>query len=65
MAGTTLYAEVILPLAVEGLFTYPVPEASSGPNFPGEAGYLSLSERREYSAIVYALHHDPPEDFKP
>lgn len=65
MAGTNLYAQVILPLAVEGMFTYRVPEAFQDRITPGSRVLVSFGKKRMYSAIVYALHHDPPEAFKP
>jgi len=65
MAGTTLYAQVILPLAVEGLFTYMVPESLKGIISKGCRVLVSFGKKRVYSAIVYELHHNPPEGFKP
>lgn len=65
MAGTTLYAQVILPLAVEGLFTYVVPEALEGKISKGCRVLVSFGKKRVYSAIIYELHHNPPEGFKP
>lgn len=65
MAGTNLYAQVILPLAVEGMFTYHVPEAFQERISPGCRVLVSFGKKRIYSAIVYALHNDPPEGFKP
>jgi primosomal protein N' (replication factor Y) len=65
MAGTDLYAQVILPLAVEGMYTYHVPEALQEKISPGSRVLVSFGKKRMYSAIVYAVHHDPPEGFKP
>ncbi len=65
MAGTDLYAQVILPLAVEGMFTYRVPEALMEKISPGSRVLVSFGKKRIYSAIVYAIHHEPPEGFRP
>ncbi len=65
MSGTNLYAQVILPLAVEGMYTYRVPEELHERIRAGCRVLVSFGKKRMYSAIVYALHHDPPEEFKP
>lgn len=65
MAGTNLYAQVILPLAVEGMYTYHVPEALQERISPGCRVLVSFGKKRIYTAIVYTVHHDPPEGFKP
>jgi len=64
MAGTNLYAQVILPLAVEGMYTYRVPEELQERVSPGCRVLVSFGKKRMYSAIVYAIHNDPPEGFK-
>ena len=65
MVGTNLYAQVILPLAVEGMYTYRVPEELHERISVGCRVLVSFGKKRIYSAIIYALHKDPPEEFKP
>jgi len=65
MARSDLYAQVILPLAVQGLYTYAVPESFQDKISRGSRVLVSFGKKRMYSAIVYALHHQAPEEFKP
>jgi len=65
MAGSNLYAQVILPLAVQGMYTYAVPESFQKKISRGSRVLVSFGKKRMYSAIVYALHHQAPEEFKP
>jgi primosomal protein N' (replication factor Y) len=65
MAEPDLYAQVILPLAVQGMYTYAVPEAYQKKISRGSRVLVSFGKKRMYSAIVYALHHQRPEEFKP
>jgi len=65
MSKSTRFAEVILPLAVKGTFTYTVPEELAGHISPGSRVLVSFGKKRIYSAIVRSLHNDPPEGFTP
>ncbi|MDF1574465.1 MAG: primosomal protein N' [Bacteroidales bacterium] len=61
MSGPDLYAQVILPLAVEGLYTYQVPETLRGKVVPGSRVLVSFGKKRLYSAIVRTVHQEAPE----
>jgi primosomal protein N' (replication factor Y) (superfamily II helicase) len=65
MSGPDLYAQVILPLAVEGFYTYLVPEALQKRIRPGSRILVSFGKKRIYSAIVHSLQKEPPEGFQP
>jgi primosomal protein N' (replication factor Y) len=65
MSGTDLFAHVILPLAVEGTFTYVVPESLTEKIFPGSRVLVSFGKKRIYTAIVHSLHNTPPDGFTP
>jgi primosomal protein N' (replication factor Y) len=65
MAGRDLYARVILPLAVEGMFTYRIPEAFQKKISPGSRVLVSFGKKRIYSALVYAIDQEAPEAFTP
>ncbi|MCD8185733.1 MAG: DEAD/DEAH box helicase family protein, partial [Rikenellaceae bacterium] len=60
MAGTELYADVILPLAIEGTYTYTVPEALTDTIQHGARVVVPLGPRKYYTGIVYRVHGDKP-----
>lgn len=64
MSDSALYARVIMPLAVEGTFTYSVPGNMSQKIAPGSRVLVSFGKRRIYSAIVHSLTNSPPGEFK-
>jgi primosomal protein N' (replication factor Y) len=55
-----LYADIILPLAVRGRFTYMVPEDIIDKVKPGMRVVVPFSSNRLYTGIVCALHDRPP-----
>ncbi|MDX2430641.1 MAG: primosomal protein N', partial [Bacteroides sp.] len=65
MSNNPRYAEVIIPLAVEGVFTYAIPEHLSGDVVPGTRVLVSFGKRRIYSAVIRSIKEVPPEGFKP
>jgi primosomal protein N' (replication factor Y) len=60
MSGSDLYVQVILPLAVEGFYTYRVPEALKKRVGPGSRVLVSFGKKKMYSAIVRSLVREPP-----
>lgn len=64
MSGSDLYVQVILPLAVEGLYTYQVPEALKKRVRPGSRVLVSFGKKKIYSAIVRSLVRQPPQEFQ-
>jgi len=64
MSGPDLFAQVILPLAVEGFYTYQVPEALHERIVPGSRVLVPFGKKRIYSAIVRSVQQEPPEGFK-
>ncbi len=64
MARELLYADVILPLALQGTFTYCVPEDMINRVKPGARVVVSFGKRRLFSALVYRLHNRPPQNFQ-
>ncbi len=65
MSGPVLYAQVILPLAVEGTFTYSVPVEFADKLSKGSRVLVSFGKKRVYSAIVHSLHAITPDGFTP
>ncbi len=59
-----MYAQVILPLAVEGFYTYLIPEALRERIVPGSRVLVSFGKKRIYSAIVHSFQNEPPEGFQ-
>jgi primosomal protein N' (replication factor Y) len=64
--GITICAEVILPLAVRGTFTYKVPESLKEKVIPGRLVIVAFGAKKQYSAIVKSVYArpDPGEEFK-
>lgn len=54
------YAEVILPLAVQGTFTYLVPEEMQCDISTGSRVYVPFGPRKLYTGIVADLHTNTP-----
>ncbi len=65
MTGENLFARVILPLAVEGTFTYAVPDTLRDRVSPGSRVLVSFGRKRIYTAIIQSMGSEPPEGFVP
>ncbi len=59
------YARVILPLAVEGTFTYRVPTGMKNSAGPGIRVLVSFGKKRIYPAIVHSLQDTLPDQIRP
>ena len=57
---TQTYADVLLPLAVPGAFTYRVPPSLAGSTRTGSRVVVPFGKRKFYTGIVVRLHGDPP-----
>jgi primosomal protein N' (replication factor Y) len=55
------FADVILPLAAKGKFTYSIPEAMDGSVMPGVRVLVQLGKKRLFTGIVNRVHNDKPE----
>ena len=56
------YADVILPLPLEGCFTYLVPEEFRGKVLPGMRVVVQFGAKKFYSAIVRLVHSNKPDN---
>ena len=56
----TLFADIILPLAVRGRFTYTVPAEFSSYVKPGVRVTVPFGNKNLYSGIVLRTHYNPP-----
>ena len=52
------FADIILPLAVKGTFTYGIPEEMDGKISPGSRVLVQFGKKKLYSGIVYRIHND-------
>ena len=59
------YVQVILPLAVEGTFTYSVPASMADRVVTGSRVLVPFGKKRIYSAVVCSVGGDPPEGVVP
>lgn len=55
------FADIILPLAVKGNFTYLIPVELTGAVSRGVRVLVQLGNRKLYSGIVSDIHNNPPE----
>ncbi|MFM7671084.1 MAG: primosomal protein N' [Bacteroidota bacterium] len=63
--GSSLYAEVIVPIAVPQNFTWSVPEEWREQIGVGKRVEVNLGNRRRYAGIVKTLHTQKPVGFHP
>jgi primosomal protein N' (replication factor Y) len=54
------FADIILPLAVKGTFTYMIPEELTDSIFPGSRILVQFGRDKLYSGIVYRIHNENP-----
>jgi len=59
--ASQLYADVILPLALQATYTYSVPFEMEKMIQPGVRVVVSFGQRRLYSALVYRVHSEKPQ----
>jgi primosomal protein N' (replication factor Y) (superfamily II helicase) len=55
------FADIILPLAVKGRFTYSVPESLIDKILPGSRVVVQFGSRKLYSGIVMRIHSEKPD----
>lgn len=58
------YADIILPFAVKGIFTYSIPEELPERIVPGMRVLVQFGNRKLYSGIVCRIHDDSPSGVK-
>jgi primosomal protein N' (replication factor Y) len=57
------FAEVILPVAVQGTFTYRVPSDYIDAVKPGQRIAVQFGKKKIYTAVIVSLHQDPPKGY--
>jgi primosomal protein N' (replication factor Y) (superfamily II helicase) len=63
MERTTLFADVILPLPVPGLFTYRVPYEMNGTIEKWKRVVVQFGKKKIYTAVVVNIHEVPPKNY--
>ena len=59
-----MYADIVLPLPLEGLFTYAVPAALEGNVKRGMRVLVPFGRSKNYVGIVSRLHHEKPQGYE-
>ena len=54
------YADIILPVAVKGRFTYSIPDYLASSVKPGVRAIVQFGNKRLYSGIVCRIHDEAP-----
>lgn len=58
------FVDVILPLPLDGLFTYSIPDGMSGRILPGMRLCVQFGRSRNYTALAVRTHHSEPSGYK-
>lgn len=61
MERTTLFADVLLPLALPGYFTYRIPFEMNDKVMPGQRVSVQFGKKKIYSALVRRIHENAPD----
>jgi primosomal protein N' (replication factor Y) (superfamily II helicase) len=59
------YANVVLPLAIKGTYTYKIPDAPEFPVRIGARVIVPFGKKKIYSGIVWKMHTESPDRYKP
>ncbi len=54
------FADIVLPLAIKGRFTYRIPQSMQGTIIPGLRVMVQFGNKKLYSGIVSRVHNEPP-----
>lgn len=63
MERTTLFVDVILPLALPGFYTYRVPFELNDSIKTGVRVVVQFGKRKIYTALVYRIHEEVPQGY--
>ncbi len=64
MTRKTLFADVLLPLAVPNLYTYRVPYELNEAAMPGVRALVQFGKNKFYTALIKTVHENPPEKYQ-
>ncbi|MCD4772065.1 MAG: primosomal protein N' [Bacteroidales bacterium] len=63
MERTTLFVDVLLPLPIEGTFTYRVPFSLNDEIKKGQRVVVQFGRKKIYTAVVLKVHENPPQGY--
>ncbi len=58
------FVNIILPLNLNRLYTYRVPEDLSKDIAVGKRVSIQFGKKKVYSALIHSIHHQPPKDYE-
>lgn len=61
----TFFADVLLPLSVEGYFTYRIPHEMVEEVAPGKRVVVQFGRQKIYTALVRRVHENIPQGYTP
>lgn len=64
MERITLFADVILPLSLERLYTYRIPDEWRDEAIPGKRVIVPFGKKKFYAAILYQIKETPPAGYE-
>ena len=64
MSRITLFADIIVPVAVPNLFTYRIPEDWNELCVPGKRVVVQFGKSKFYSGIIRRVHENPPRHYE-
>ncbi|MEO9869516.1 replication restart helicase PriA [Ekhidna sp.] len=65
MSEVNPYCEIILPLPLDGTFTYRIPKKFQNIIFPGSRVVISFGKKKIYTGIVLSTHSNTSTDYQP
>lgn len=63
MENTTIFVDVIVPLAVANKYTYRVPKDMNEQVAIGKRVIVQFGKTKFYTGVIYHIHHNPPTDY--
>ena len=60
----TIFADVILPLAVPNLYTYRIPFELNDSVEVGKRVIVQFGKKKLYSGLIHSLHENPPKVYE-
>ncbi|MBS1490922.1 MAG: primosomal protein N' [Bacteroidetes bacterium] len=60
----TLFAELVLPVPVDKLFTYRVPAALNKYVTKGQRAIVQFGNKKILTGIIFSIHNNPPKDYE-
>ncbi len=58
------FADIILPLAIDGVYTYAIPHGMQGVIAVGDRVLVPLKTVKQYTGVVFCLHDEEPKGYE-